>query len=440
MENKSTLKLIFIMGLPPILSMLIQSLYSIVDAWYVAKISEEAFTAVSLVYPIQAILLSVAVGLGVAINGCIARARGRKELEKVKEFSIVGIFLTFIHYLLIIIVCLFVITPFINFNTSNQNISEMAHSYIRIVSYCSIGLLLNLTFEKILQGYGNMIVPTIAQILSCLLNIVLDHIFVLELGFGVTGAATATVISQISAGVGLMLFVIFNPKYPISIKSFKLSKENLLEIYKVCIPCTVMMSLPSILIMSLNVILNSISELYVNILNLFLKVQTFVFMPMIGLTQGIRPIISYFFGAKNPKRIKESLKYAFILMIGNMLIGVIIFNLIPSQLIKMFFDTPDMIYHGTIAFRIFSISFIFVAISYVFITFYDALGYSIVSLVINLCRQFIITLLLAVLLVYIFDLGAVGVWISIVTAEVLTAILALIFFKYTYSRTPALME
>lgn len=440
MENKSTIKLILIMGLPPILSMLIQSLYSIVDAWYVAKISEEAFNSVSIVYPIQAILLSVAVGLGVAINGCIARARGRKDNEKVKEFSILGIFLTVIHYILIIIVCSFIIEPFIRFNTNNSNVGVMAYDYIRIISYCSFGLLLNLTFEKILQGYGDMIIPTIAQILSCLLNILLDHIFVLKLGYGVSGAATATVISQISAGVGLMLYVIIHPKYIISIKSFKLSKENLLEIYKVCIPSTIMMSLPSILIMSLNVILNSISDLYVNILNLFLKVQTFVFMPMVGLTQGLRPIIGYFYGAKNPKRIKETLRYAFILMIGNMLIGVLIFNLVPTLLIKMFFDTPDMLNHGTTAFRIFSISFVFVAISYVFITFYDALGYSVVSLVINLSRQFIITLVLSILFVYVFDLGAVGVWISIVIAEVFTAIMATIFFKYTYDKTPALIE
>ncbi len=438
-QNKSTLKLIIMMSLPPILSMMMQSLYSIVDAWYVAKVSEEAFNAVSMVFPIQSIILSIAVGLGIAVNGAIARSLGRKDEEKSKEYIILGTILTVIHYILIFLLSFIVLDPFISANITNEATAIMAKSYINIITIFSFGLLFQLTFEKILQGHGNMLVPTIVQIIGCLLNIILDHIFVLVLNYGVTGAACATVISQIFSGTTLCLYVLIHKRYTISFKYLKFSKENLLEIYKVCLPSTIMMSLPSVLIMGLNSMLQSIHEVYVNVLNLYLKVQTFIFMPIMGLSQGIRPIIGYFYGAKEGKKIKEVLINSIILITTVMIIGVILFNIIPETLIKIFFDNTDIIAYGTTAFKIISISFIFVGVSFLLNTFYDSIGLGYVSLIINISRQFIITLILSALCVYVFKTGASGVWVSIVIAEVFTAIMGIFMFRYTYKNTEILI-
>ncbi len=433
-ESKSTLKLIFSLGIPPIISMLIQSLYAIIDSLYVAKVSEDAFNAVSLVYPLQNIILSIAVGLGVALNGAIARSLGKKNEIRAKEFSAIGVLLTIIHYVLIVILSLIIINPFVLANTTEVT-ESMARTYISIISFGSIGLLFHLTFEKILQGYGNMIVPTVIQICGCLLNIVLDHIFVLVLNYGVGGAATATIISQCTSASLLFVYVLFNKKYSISFKHLNLNKENLLEVYKVCLPATLMMSLPNVLMMILNSILTSIDSLYVNVLNLYLKVQTFVFMPISGLTQGLRPILGYFYGARRSDKLKEALKYGFIIMLSFMLVGVLLFNTIPHLLIKIYFDNPQIITAGVVAFRVISISFIFVAISFLLITFYESLGYGVVSLIINISRQFVITIVCSLLFVFVFDLGAVGVWSSIVIAEVITAIFGLVMFRYTVNNT-----
>ncbi|MFI3252242.1 MAG: MATE family efflux transporter [bacterium] len=438
-ESKSTLRLILAMGLPPILSMLIQSMYSIIDAWYVAKVSEEAFNAVSLVYPLQTIILSIAVGLGVAINGAIARSLGKKNKDKAEEFTILGIMLTFIHYAFIVVMAFIVINPFIKYNATSET-AQMAKDYINIVSYCSIGILFHLTFEKILQGNGNMIVPTIAQIIGCILNIILDHIFVLVLGYGVVGAATATVISQCTSGGMLALYVIFNKKYTVSLKKLSFSKENLNEIYKVCLPATIMMCLPSLLTMGLNSILTKIDTIYVTVLNLYLKVQTFVFMPIVGLLQGLRPIVGYYYGANKPKKLKESLSISFIIISIVMVIGGILFTVVPSTLIKIFFDSPEIIEHGEKAFRIFAVSFIFVGVSYLFNTFYESIGYGVVSLVINLSRQFVITIILTLLFVYVLGFGAVGVWYAIIIAEIFTGILVALMFLHTYKNTNIFIE
>ncbi len=439
-EKKSMLKLILSMGLPPIFSMLVQSLYSIIDAWYVAKISDDAFNAVSIVFPLQNIILSVAVGLGVAINGCVARNLGKKNQEKVNQFSILGVVLTIIHYLLIVVLAFIVIEPFLSANTSAAT-EDMARVYINIIAFGSIGLLFQLTFEKILQGYGNMLVPTIAQIVGCLLNITLDHILVLVLGYGVAGAAIATVAAQGLSSMILIGYVVYHRgKYNISFKNLVFSTENIKEVYKVCVPSTLMMSLPSILLMGLNSVLMGINEVYVTVLNLYLKVQTFVFMPVVGLLQGVRPIIGYYYGANKPSKLKECLKISIIMISSVMVLGMILFTTTPSLLIKIFFDSQEVLEYGSTAFRIFSLGFLFVGISYLFGTFYESIGYGYISLIINLSRQFIITIALTLLLVYVFDMGANGVWISMVTAEIFTGIAVLFMFKYSYSNTNIFIE
>lgn len=439
-EKKSTFKLILSMGIPPILSMLIQSLYSIIDAMYVAKISDDAFNAVSIVYPLQNIILSIAVGLGVAINGCIARNLGKKRIDKVNEFSILGVVLTFIHYLLIVGLAFIVITPFINSNTTDATHS-MAKTYINIIAFGSIGVLFQLTFEKILQGHGNMILPTIAQIVGCVLNIFLDHMLVLVFGYGVAGAAIATVAAQGLSALILFGYVLYhNKRYNISFKNLSFNKENIVEIYKVCGPSTLMMSLPSILIMGLNYVLTAFGDMYVNILNLFLKVQTFVYMPVVGLLQGVRPIIGYYYGANKPNKLKEVLKISIVMISSVMLIGSFLFAIVPEFLIKMFFDSEEIIENGKIAFRIFSMCFIFVGVSYLFSTFFESLGYGVVSLIINLSRQFIITIVFTLILVYGFNLEEIGVWYAIVIAEIFTGIMVIIMFKYAYKNTTIFTE
>ncbi len=434
-ENKSILKLILTMGLPPIISMLMQSLYAIIDSWYVAKISQDAFNAVSIVFPIQSIVLSIAVGLGIAINGLVARSLGRKDYDKVHQVSILGIVLTAVHNLLIVVFGLLLITPFINGNTSSADVALMSYEYIRIILLFSCGILFQLTFEKILQGHGNMIVPTIVQICGCVLNIILDHILVLVLGYGVVGAASATVISQCLSALSLGIYILVNKNYTISFKYFKNIIQNMFDIYIVCVPSTLMFCLPSFQVMALNKILSTVDEVYINVLNIYLKVQTFIFMPISGLTQGLRPIIGYFYGSRNSKALKETLSYAIRIMFSIMLFGIFLFNLMPEQLIKMFFDDSNIIEKGSLAFRIISIGFLFNSVTLLSGTFYESMGYGVVSLVITLVRQLIVTIPLALLLVFVFDMGALGVWISVVAAEVLACLVSGLMFNYTIRNT-----
>lgn len=286
-----------------------------------------------------------------------------------------------------------------------------------------------------------MLVPTIAQIVGCVLNITLDHVLVLVLGYGVAGAAIATVAAQgLSALIIFAYIIMHREKFVLSFKKLKFSKENLIEIYKVCLPSTIMMSLPSLLIMGLNVVLRSINAIYVDVLNLYLKIQTFVFMPIVGLLQGVRPIIGYFYGSNKPDKLKEVLKHSVVMITIVTVLGGVLFYIIPEFIIGFFFDTEFEIALGAQAFRIFTVGFVFIGISYLFSTFYESLGYGFVSLIINLSRQFMITIVMTIILVYVFDFGAVGVWSAMVTAEVLTGIMVLLMFRYSYKNTTIFIE
>lgn len=432
MGTRPILPLLISMAVPPMISMLIQSMYNIVDSIFVAQIGENALTAVSLAYPLQNLVLAVAVGLGVGINSCIAISIGAKDQEKINKVATHGIFLTAVHAICFIFIGLFLTKPFIGIFTNNEEIFRLGTTYSYIVICFSFGSLFHIAIEKMFQATGNMIVPMILQGIGAIINIILDPIMIFGMfGFpkmGVAGAAIATIIGQIVACMlAVILFIKKSGGIHIKLKGFKFEKDVIKKIYSIAVPSGIMMSLPSILIGVLNGILVSISQIGVAILGLYFKLQTFVYMPANGVIQGMRPIISYNYGAKNHKRLLETIKVSLFIVGLIMTIGMSIFLFFPNQILMMFSASDQMMDIGVTSLRIISVGFIISSIGIVFSGMFEALGRGIESLTISLIRQLIIIPPLSFILVKI--IGINGVWISFPIAEIIAATASLIIFK-----------
>ena len=297
MGTKAIFPLLMGMSVPPMISMLIQSLYNIVDSIFVAKLGEEALTAVSLAYPLQNLVLAVAVGLGVATNAAIARNLGAKKSEEANDAAAHGLVLAGIHSIFFILLGIFFTKPFLQMFTDNPTVLEWSCQYSYIVICLSFGSLFHIEIEKMFQATGNMFLPMIMQGVGAIVNIILDPIMIFGLfGFpamGVRGAATATILGQFSACMlSIILFCRHSGGLQIHMKGFRMKGRIVRQLYLVAVPSTVMMSLPSILIGVLNGILGAVSQTAVAVLGVYFKLQMFVYMPANGIIQGMRPIIS----------------------------------------------------------------------------------------------------------------------------------------------------
>lgn len=432
LSNKNILSLLVAMSFPPMVSMLIQSLYNIVDSYYVAKISNDAFVAVSLAYPLQNLVLAVAVGTGVAVNATVALNLGRKNSKMAKSYAQHGLFLTMIHCLIFIIFSLIGCRYFLNLFDQSAKVLELSLDYTYIVMIFSFGLLFHLIVEKLFQATGNMLYPMFLQIFGAVLNIVLDPILIFGLGFipalGIKGAAIATVFSQIlTAFLSYLIFRLKNKEIDLSMKNFKLDKYLVRKIYSIAIPSSLMCALPSLLVAILNLVLVEINEIGVAVFGLYYKLQTFVHLPANGIIQGIRPLISFNFGSKNYQKMKEIVKWSLVLVFALMGFGTLGFNLFAEKIIILFNGNYEMLRYGTKGLKIMSFGFIFASFSVIIAGYFEALGQGKASLMISLIRMFIITLPLAVILGFLYDLD--GVWASIVIAEVAGMIAALFLYK-----------
>lgn len=431
-KNNNMFKVIILMGLPPILSMLIQSLYQIVDGIFVAQISDECFNAISYAYPITNLTLALAVGFGVGLNSVISRALGANDLEKVNRTTSHFFLLSFVHYIIFIILG-FTLTPFFfSWFTTNENIINYGKIYLNILLFSCIGQLLHISIEKIMQAHGKMLVPMIAQALGCIVNVIFDPIMIFTFNWGIAGAAIATVLGQFSSFIFIFIIAL-KQKIIIFDKSLlKLNKNIISEVYKVGIPSTIMMALTSILTLIFNFILSGFSDDYVQVLGVYFKLQAFIYMPLNGMVQGIRPIFGYLYGEGNSKKLKEAIKDGFIISLIFTIVGFILFISIPKLLMMPFSNSDKVIEEGALALRIISIGFIPSALSLIFMALYESLGYGKESLIISLSRQLIIPVLFSVITIYLFKCSYIYVWVSFVVGEVLTTFISI--FIYTTTR------
>lgn len=448
-ENKMgtmpTNKLLITMSLPMVISMLVQALYNIVDSIFVAQVDADqyALAAVSLAFPVQSLMIAVAAGTGVGINAYLSKSLGMKNFEEANKTAHNALFLTFLSWLVALILGLTCVKTFYAFQTPTEAIREYGFDYLFVILVFSMGLFFQITFERLLQSTGKTIYSMIMQGTGAVINIILDPILIFGyLGFpalGALGAAIATVTGQtIAALLGLVFNIKFNKEINLSLKGFKPSGRIIKRIYSVGVPAIVMQSITSFMTLALNKICymfpEDVAKNGVNVLGVYFKVQSFIFMPVFGLNNGMTPIIAYNYGANHKKRIMSTMKLGFIIAVSILLIGFLIFEAAPEILLKMFTDNEEMIKMGVIAFREIAPSFIAAGFSIIIIATIQALGHGVYSMIVSICRQIVVLVPSAFLLVKIFETINI-MWIAFPIAEVVSLSLCLLFFRSVYKKT-----
>lgn len=428
-------KLLLSMSSPMVVSFLVQSLYNIIDSIFVARYSKDALAAVSLVYPVQILMISVAAGTGVGINALLSRQLGEGNKEGAKKTADNGVFLGVMASVAFAIFGVLATKIFFDAQTGNESIRSLGYSYMFIVTIFSFGIILEITFERILQSTGKTIYNMITQGLGAVINIILDPILIFGLlgapRLGIAGAAIATVFGQI---VAMILSLIFNMKYNEEVKigsgvlkpDFKIIKE----IYKVGIPSIAMQSMSTIMIFALNRMLIAFSDMAVSVLGIYFKLQSFVFMPIFGLNNGMAPIVAYNYGARNRDRIIKTVKYSMLSAIAIMVIGTGIFWLFTQELLMLFSSDSEMLAMGIPALRICSLCFIMAAFDVVAIGVFQSLGNGLYALYASFLRQLVLILPFAYLLSKFIGLNAV--WYAVPLAELGCLLLDIFLFRRIY--------
>lgn len=429
-------KLIIKMALPAMVSMLISALYNVVDSIFVAQIGEGALAAVSLAFPIQSLIVAVGVGAGVGLSSFVSRQIGAKNTEKASAAANHAVMIGLAVGLFFAVAGIFLIKPFFSLFTQDAQIFQDGCIYSYIVTIFSFGIAVQLNVEKAIQGTGNMIAPMFIVLLGAVINIILDPILIFGYfgvpAMGVAGAAIATVIGQISSMV-LSLVLFYRNDYGLAVKSpfFKPDFKILKQIFSVGVPAIFMQSLSSILILLLNIILSLHSQTAVAVMGIYFKLQLFVFMPVFGITQGVRPVMGYFFGSANKQKLLETLKKASVMTTVIMVLGTTIFIVFAPFLMKAFNPTPEMSVMGISALRIISLSFVFAGGNLMLSTLFQSCGYGKRSLLISAMREIIFIVIPAFLLSRIYDLN--GVWISFLIAEMACLVVAYLLYKRAFN-------
>ena len=428
-------KLLVSMSLPMIASMLVQALYNVVDSVFVAQISENALTAVSLAFPIQSLMIAVSSGTCVGINALLSRSLGEKRQKEANLSAVNGVFLAFVSYLVFALMGIFGSHLFFASQTENREIVEFGTQYLTICLIFSFGIFMEMTFERIMQSTGRTIYSMVTQGTGAIINIILDPIMIFGLfGFprlGIRGAAIATVTGQI---IAMILAVWFNHKknrdVQLSFKGFKPDGRIIAKIYEVGVPSIVMQSIVSIMTFGMNKILIMFSETAVSVLGIYFKLQSFIFMPIFGLHNGVIPIVAYNYGAGHKKRIMDTIKLSTFIAVGIMLIGLIIFQVFPEGLLKLFNASDHMLEVGVPALRIISTSFLFAGYCIILGSVFQALGNGVYSLIVSVARQLLCILPLAYVFARVAGLHAV--WYSFPLAELISVTLTTILFRRIY--------
>lgn len=432
MKEKKILPLVISMSLPMVISMAVNSLYNIVDSYFVARISEDAMTALSLVYPVQNLMTAIAVGFGIGMNARIAFCLGAEDKKQADQAAATGMLLSFIHGIVLMAVCILGMPWFLALYTQNENILAMGLTYANRAFLFSAVIMLGISLEKIFQAVGRMKVSMISMMCGFVANIVLDPLMIFGVGpfpkMGMAGAAYATGIGQSITLLVYLLFCFFRP-LPISFGKEKISfdRELLKKLYAVGIPASLNMALPSLLISSLNGILAGFSEKYVLVLGAYYKLQTFIYLSANGIIQGIRPLISFNYGAGERKRVQQIFQTTLCLTAGVMALGLVLSFLIPGQMIGLFTENEETIRIGVKALRIISLGFIVSAVSVTCCGALEALEKGMDSLMISLSRYAVVMIPAAFLFSRI--MGAEGVFYAFPVTETVTAVAAFWIYR-----------
>lgn len=427
-------KLLISMSLPMIISMLVQAMYNIVDSVFVAQISENALTAVSLAFPLQNLMIAFAGGTAVGVNALLSRSLGEKNQDHVNQTAVNSVFIFLVTAVIFMIAGLTLSNLFFNVQTTNTEIVNAGTQYSMIVVGCSIGLFCQFLFERLLQATGRTLFTMVTQGLGAIINIILDPIFIFGLcGFpkmGVAGAALATITGQIIACLLALFFNLkFNHDIHFKFKRFRPNAHIVKQIYSVGIPSIIMQSIGSVMTFGMNTILITFSTTATAVFGVYFKLQSFVFMPVFGLNNGMIPIIAYNLGAKQKKRMFDTIKLAMIYATGMMIIGVIFFETIPQTLLGFFNASEAMIKIGTPALRIIAIHFIFAGFSIVCSATFQAVGKGTYSLLTSLIRQLLVLLPCAYVLSLTGNLDLI--WLCFPIAEIFSAVTSFILMKLT---------
>ena len=432
MGYESIPKLIMKLSLPLMLSMLIQALYNVVDSIFVARVSEASLTAVSLAYPLQNLMIAFGIGTAVGVNSYLARKLGERNHAEAEQAANNGFFLAIATWIAFAIFGLAGTRPFLSIFTDDPELLQLSVEYAQICLVFSFGIFIDITAERIMQATGDSIHPMITQSLGAITNIILDPVFIFVFGMGVKGAAIATVIGQVVSMIAALYFVKKNSYVRIrySISALRPSGRIIKEIYKVGIPTIIMNSVSTVMVSALNSILISFTATAVSVLGVYFKLQSFVFMPVFGLQAGMIPIIAFNYGAKKRKRMTKTLKTGGTIAVAIMVIGFLIFQLLPDLLLSFFAASDEMLAIGRPALRIISICFIPAAISISLTSAFQATGVGYAAMIVSIVRQ------LAVLLPVASLLAATGVldnvWLAFTIAEAVGLTLSIVFYIYVY--------
>lgn len=431
-------QLIISMSLPMMISMLVQALYNVVDSIFVARIGENTLTAVTLAFPMQNMLIALASGTGVGINALLSEALGAKKFDKSDDAANSGILLAFFNYILFLIIGLFFAKPFIMTQTPIVEIQEYGTTYLRIICCLSFGAYFQITFERLLQSTGKTFYSMISQASGAIINIIFDPLLIFGIGpfpeLGVAGAAYATIFGQmVGLSIGLYCNLKFNTDIQLSFKRILHPKAEIIKgIYFVGVPSILMMSIGSVMTYMINIILGSFSSTATAVFGVYFKLQSFFFMPVFGLNNGLIPVLAYNYGAKNKDRIKEALRFALILAVSIMIVGTIVFQAIPSILLSFFNASEDMITIGIPALRIISLSFPLAGICIAMGSIFQAFSMSFYSLIVSIGRQLVVLIPAAWLLAQTGVLS--NVWWAFPIAELASLALSSFFFKKLYTK------
>ena len=442
MGTKPMLPLLMGMSLPAMFSMMIQALYNVVDSIFVARYSPDALQAVSLAYPLQMILISFAVGTAVGVNSLIARRLGAKNYKDANTAATTGLVIAVIDWLVFLVLGLIAARPFISLFTSDSQVISDGTGYLTVVMCVSVGMMISCMGEKILQSTGNMIFPMLTQILGAVINIIFDPLLIFGIGFfprlGVLGAAIATVFGQLCSMTFIMI-ILFVRKHEVKItfKGFRLQKTVLKNIYAVGFPAIIMQCIGSVMVSGINAII-SIADItaeyaaaYINAFGIYFKLQSFVFMPVFGLSQGVSPIIGYNFGARNKTRMYQAFRMGIVIAAIIMTAGTLLFQLAPQWLLSLFESAENVEANAMLAevgvslLRIISLSFIMAAVGIMFSTLFQAVGKGFYSMTMSIMRQLGILLPAAFLLS---KISMVVMWYAFPIAEVVCLCIGIVFF------------
>ena len=431
-------KLLLSMAVPMMISMLVQALYNIVDSIFVSRICEDALTAVSMAFPWQNIVIAIAVGFGVGINALLSRALGQKNAERVNQVAVNGLLLAGLSYLLVLVAGLIGIRAYMRTQTDIETIVNYGITYLNICILCSFGVFVEITFERFLQATGRTVYSMITQLTGAITNIILDPILIFGLlGFpklGIAGAAWATVIGQcVGAVVAVMLNHFKNPEVHLRLRHIRPNGRLMGEITAISIPSIIMSCISSLTCFVMNMILIAYSSTAVAVFGVYFKLQSFVFMPVFGLNNGMVPIIAYNYGAQKPERIHKTIRLGMVYAVAIMVVGLLVFQLIPKELLLMFDASDAMLEIGAPALRIMSLAFVFAGIGIVSGSSCQAFGYSVYSMLISIARQIVVLIPAA----YLLSLTGVlrSIWFAFPIAEMFSLILSLFFLRTTLKKT-----